>query len=125
MQSVFSEDGRFISSKFSADTWRNCEATCVPKSADRQRAFHLYIVDYSYYYYSSLDKATGLTTKNLALRLMKNSALQVVEWFSIQKSPLSFSYIIDCIDYVTGIAHGGILREPSMLYKMASIRVHK
>ena len=29
---------------------------------------------------------------------------------------------IDCIDYVTGIAHGGILRVPSMLYKMASIQ---
>ena len=28
--------------------------------------------------------------------------------------------IIYCIDYVTGIAHGGILRVPSMLYKMAS-----
>ena len=27
--------------------------------------------------------------------------------------------IIDCIDYVTGIAHGGILRVASMLYKMA------
>jgi len=29
---------------------------------------------------------------------------------------------IDSIDYVTGI---GILRVPSMLYKMASIRAHK
>ena len=45
------------------------------------------------------DKATDLTAKNLALiflRLVKNSALQVVEWFSIQKSSLSFSYISFC-----------------------------
>ena len=50
------------------------------------------------------DRATGLTTKNLALiflRLVKNSALQVVEWFSIQKSPLSFSYISFCTGHDT------------------------
>ena len=46
---MFSKDGRFISSKFGVDTWRNRGATCVPKSADRQTdrqtAFRLYIVD--------------------------------------------------------------------------------
>ena len=27
------------------DTWRNREATCVPKNADRQTAFRFYIVE--------------------------------------------------------------------------------
>ena len=35
---------------------------------------------------------------------------------------ININACIDCIDYVTGIAHGGILRVPSMLYKMASIQ---
>ena len=33
---VFSNDGHFISSKFGVDPWRNNQATCVQKSANRQ-----------------------------------------------------------------------------------------
>ena len=40
---VFSEDRHFISSKCGIDMWRNRGATCVPKNADGQTAFCLYI----------------------------------------------------------------------------------
>ena len=44
------------------------------------------------------DKATGLTAKNLALiffRLVKNSALQVVEWFSIPYPLVTSHFVLD------------------------------
>ena len=49
--SVFPKDRRFISSKPGIDPWRNGGATCVLKSADRQIAFCLYIVENYYRYH--------------------------------------------------------------------------
>ena len=59
----------------------------------------------------------------LSMKIFQHELSQLDIQFIMHALPVIIS--IDCIDYVTGIAHGGILRVPSMLHKMTSIWAHK